>query len=359
MTSRERIEAALRHEEPDRTPIFEYVLQPPVADAFLGRPYLCIDAEPERWQAAEESMGFEATVRQSAIDFLDLAEVLGHDMLYALPNPLPADTQPKQEVAEIEPSSDPVERLMRRNDIEESVLSRPDERRFVVYNFIREEMERRGLDLPMLVPAYAHGVWTDIDLMQTMLLEPEVAHKHFELATKASEEWIDMYVSFGAEQLGVGGDFAGNRPLISPACYREFIMPEVRKLSRKVHALGKWAINASDGNLWSVIDDFLRGCEVDGYLEIDMHAGMDLRRLMEIYGDSFTLFGNMDCGNILSLGSEDDVRKATVECLEAGQGNGGHIFSASNAITASVPVRNFLAMQNAYRDFFSLDRLSL
>ena|GEM_PF-7020770 len=29
MTSRDRIEAALKHREPDRTPIFEYVLRSP------------------------------------------------------------------------------------------------------------------------------------------------------------------------------------------------------------------------------------------------------------------------------------------------------------------------------------------
>ena len=36
MTSRERIEAALKHEEPDRTPVFEYVLLSPVAVVFVG-----------------------------------------------------------------------------------------------------------------------------------------------------------------------------------------------------------------------------------------------------------------------------------------------------------------------------------
>lgn len=29
---------------------------------------------------------------------------------------------------------------------------------------------------------------------------------------------------------------------------------------------GKVAVNASDGNLWSVIEDFLIGCQVDSYI---------------------------------------------------------------------------------------------
>jgi len=159
--------------------------------------------------------------------------------------------------------------------------------------------------------------------------------------------------------IGVGGDFAGNRPLISPAMYREFIMPEVRTVARRIHQAGRWAVNASDGDLWSVIDDFLLGCEVDGYLEIDLHAGMDLRRLKELYGDRVTFFGNLDCGNTLSFGSRDDVRRHTIECLEAGAGNGGHILCASNAITESVPLGNYLAMIAAYREVFGLPPLEV
>ena len=43
--------------------------------------------------------------------------------------------------------------------------------------------------------------------------------------------------------------------------------------------------------------------------------------------------------------------------LKAGQGNGGHILCASNAITASVPMVNYLAAVNAYREFFGLKNL--
>ena len=39
---------------------------------------------------------------------------------------------------------------------------------------------------------------------------------------------------------------------------------------------GAYAVNASDGNLWGVIDAFLVESGVDGYLEIDLHAGMDV-----------------------------------------------------------------------------------
>jgi len=42
------------------------------------------------------------------------------------------------------------------------------------------------------------------------------------------------------------------------------------------------------------------------------------------------------------------------ESIQAGMGSGGHILCASNAITASIPLENYLACVNAYRDFFDL-----
>ena len=85
MTSRERVEAAVAHREPDRTPVFEYVLLPPTADRFLGRPY----AGAGNWANVVRDLGWEEAVRQRAVDRPDLAWRLGHDLLYVTPNPLP------------------------------------------------------------------------------------------------------------------------------------------------------------------------------------------------------------------------------------------------------------------------------
>lgn len=354
MTSRARIETALKHNPPDRTPIFEYVLSSPRADDLLGRPFA---ADSAHWDEVVAEQGWQAAVRQSAIDQLDLALLLGHDMLYVIPNPAPPGIQPSSASAAPAIPDDPVERVCLRNE-RAAQAPAPADDNFLVYLCLKAEMKKKEVDLPILAPAYVHGVWTDVDLMQAMLLAPEVAHRHFGLATQHALALVAKYVAIGIDQIGVGGDFSGTRPLIAPAAYRDFIVPEVRQLSRQIHAAHKYAVNASDGNLWPVIDDFLFGCEVDGYLEIDFHAGMDLKKLKNICRGRVTLYGNLDCGNILSFGSPAEIRRHTIACLEAGAGQGGHILCASNAITAGISLTNYLAMVNAYRDMFGLPRFA-
>jgi uroporphyrinogen-III decarboxylase len=365
MTSRERITAALNHREPDRTPYFEYLLLNPVSSTLLGRKFTDYAGDMDSWNVLVREVGWERALRQYAKDRVDLAAILRQDMMYVSMNP----NEPTCDVVldsghvSVESTDDPVENMIQSNNIKEEQLrnlsGKDFDDSFFVYALIKEEMRKQELDLPIMGMVCGHGVWTNVDLMQTMILEPETAHRHFSLATEYSRKVIGKFIESGVEQFIVGGDFAGNTPIISPECYRTFIVPEVRKLSRIIHESGRHAINASDGNLWSVIDDYLIGCEVDGCIEIDMHAGMELGKLKRMYGDRITLFGNMDCGNMLSFCSPEEIRGHTVECIEKGLGNGGHVFCASNAISKSISIENYMAMVGAYREYFNLPMIKV
>jgi hypothetical protein len=363
MTSRQRVKAAFGHSSPDRTPIFEYVLLPPVAEALLGRPFVEYLAGMEPWLEMAGEVGFERALRAYAAARVDIAESLGHDLIFASPNPVPGAPYMYDPLSEIGARfdirmGDPVQSLLDRNRrVAETMMGALPRDSLLVFQLLREEMGKRGLDLPILAPAYFHGIWTDSDLMQAMLLEPEAAREHFRLATRRSLAVIADYASLGVEMIGIGGDFAGARLLISPESYRSFIVPEVSMCAKAVREAGAWSVNASDGDLWPVIDDFLIGCGVDAYLEIDRGAGMDLAKLRSRFGDRITFLGNMDCGRILSFSPPEEITAITHEILDAGGTAGGHIFTASNAITSSVPVANYLAMVNAYRDHFGLPRL--
>ena len=94
---------------------------------------------------------------------------------------------------------------------------------------------------------------------------------------------------------------------------------------------------------------------MDGFEEIDIAAGMDMRRLKAEYGDRICFIGNMDIRHLLTSGTPEQVREATVRCLEDGRGSGGHILMSSNCIHESVRTELLLAYVSAYREYFGLD----
>lgn len=97
--------AALEHRSPDRTPLFEYVMHNPVAEALLGRPYAGDDGV---FVDLVRQVGHERAVRRRAVDMVDLAQRLGFDMLYVYP---PWEPPPREAQTETPPAAADVGRL--------------------------------------------------------------------------------------------------------------------------------------------------------------------------------------------------------------------------------------------------------
>ena len=360
MNPKQRIYTVLDKGITDRTPIFEYVLLNPLASVFAGREYINYDNEYGKFINLAKECGLECAVRRYAEDRAKMAYVLGHDMIYVVPNPVIQPSKKVEYPVYGFDASDPVDVITARNKHYAFYIENCeyDEQAMIVYEYIKEELEKYELDLPFFAPAYNHGIGVDTDLMQAMTLAPDVTTENFKLRTEMIKKTIDAYIKYDIKIIGVGGDFAGNRLLISPKMYREQIMPEVRKTADYIHLKGGYAVNASDGDLWSVIDDFLSGCGVDAYMEIDRHAGMELKKLIDRFGKNFTFFGDIDCGNTLSFATPEEIRKDVIRCLDEGK-EGSHIFTPGNAITSSIPLENYLAMVNGYREYWGLNSIDI
>ena len=144
MTSRERVRAALQHREPDRTPIFEYVLLSPVADGLLGRRY---GGDKAHWREMVDELGWSGALDRSIVDRLDMAELLGHDMLYVGPNPPERPAGSPSAIEDKSANGGPVAAMVRRNGVASGAPA-PGSDTFEIYGRLGREMERRGLDLP-------------------------------------------------------------------------------------------------------------------------------------------------------------------------------------------------------------------
>jgi hypothetical protein len=338
-----------------------------------------------RMQVLEAGMEWQELVETEAVEIADTVERLGMDLVRLDMNAAPDYERPKrigefswregETIVRFIPGSPWVERRPIHDttpapEEQEQALIRtlegdlprpapPHDDCFHVNRRARESMRERGLDPMIFVSVYALPVCTLPPHVFTWFYDrPELVHRYYEMHSRWALTLIRKHAELGADIIGLGGDLASDGgPLISPAQYRKFVLPHLREQAALCHSLGVRCTVASDGDLWSLLDMLLLDSGVDGFEEIDAAAGMDLRRLKRRYGQRSTFIGNMDIRWLLTSASPEEVARATVDCIEAGWGDGGHVLMSSNCIHEGIRPANFAAVVEAYRSYFGVEGL--
>ncbi len=73
--------------------------------------------------------------------------------------------------------------------------------------------------------------------------------------------------------------------------------------------------------------------------------------MKRLVGDRICLIGNIDCGELLSHGTPEQVDQAVKQAIEDGSPGGGFMLSSSNSIHSSVNPANYVAMIEAGRKY--------
>ncbi len=184
-------------------------------------------------------------------------------------------------------------------------------------------------------------------LLMDMLVRPGFVHRLAQMVTDYNLELCQAAAEARADALIVEDDIAGNHgPLMSPRHVREFVMPYNQQVLDFAHRQGLRVVRHSDGNLWSLLDLFL-DMGYDGLNPLEPQAGMDLKRVKDYCGDRICLLGNIDCGELLCSGSEEEVETAVVRAIRDAAPGGGYVLCSSNSIHPGVKPENFLAMVRA------------
>ncbi len=149
----------------------------------------------------------------------------------------------------------------------------------------------------------------------------------------------------------IGDDVAyKGRLLFSPQFLRRTFIRSLRRVIEPVKAAGLTVIFHSDGYVMDILDDML-DAGIDGLNPIEPIAGMDIGLLKKRYGKRLVLVGNVDCSQVLPLGTVGDVVEATKACLRAAGHGGGLLIGSSSEIVPCTPVANILAFYEACREW--------
>jgi len=189
------------------------------------------------------------------------------------------------------------------------------------------------------------ATWAKVGMTNSLMLmldEPHLVHEmysaHTELVIDLFEEMLRRGFRFDAAFLAddLGSTSA---PLISPALYREMVLPYHKRLCTYFREKELRTILHSDGNVQALVPDFL-DAGFSGLHPLEAKAGLDARCLRYEYGDRLLLWGNIDVRKL--AGSRDDVSGEIASKIPVAKENGGYIFSVDHGgVPSDVPFDNY------------------
>lgn len=139
---------------------------------------------------------------------------------------------------------------------------------------------------------------------------------------------------------------------ISKEDYRKYVKPRHEKYYRQVHDLSPAKLLFHTcGSVSTIIEDLIEiGVDILNPVQITA-ANMDPVELKRKYGERITFWGAMDNHTILPRGSVSDVKRMVEERIEQMGEGGGYVLSSCHNIQPDVPVENIIAMFRHAREY--------
>lgn len=352
ITPRERVRAALAHEEADRCP-FQSTFTPEFAARLrhdLGRDTTAREHNPHgggntyelEIALAEDvlltSVGWANSYYQSdAHDYVDEWGVGWHVAQYTTPFGTGHYTEPTGH-----PLADTAAL---------STYRPPDPGRDELYVDAADALARFGdryYIVGVVVTTIFEAAWALRGLerlMMDLVVAPDVADEVLEIPFRYHLAAATRLVEMGVDMIWLGDDIGQQSGMLfSPKHWRRFLKPRMAELIRCIKGINpalKVAYH-TDGCVYDVIPELIEiGIDV---LNPIQPAAMDPARLKRAYGSELCFWGSMDEQRTLPFGTPDDVRREVRDRIATLGAGGGLILGPTHHVQLDTPLENFWAM---------------
>jgi len=338
----ERVLKTIKHEEPDRVPHFEMLIDKRVRDSIIGDPKVSYADFIERMDI-DAIMVFDKTQTWS-YETLDAVKNIRRDQWGGVVQFTNTDLGHPMEPA-----------IKSEKDLDDYVPPDPDEE--WRYEELKQLVKRFGGNRAVI--AHCTDVFDiakesllgDVFYFKSMIRNPELIERVNKIVTDYELRFFRNCFEIGADMVFVSGDWAMTKgPMVAGKFTEKFIAPPLQKIVELAHSYGKPCFKHSDGNIWPIIDIILN-TGIDGLHPIDPMAGMDMADAKARIGDKVCLMGNVSCAYSLVSGTPEEVEAETKEVIRKAGRGGGLICMSSNSIHSGVKAENYLAMLKTIKKY--------
>ena len=147
----------------------------------------------------------------------------------------------------------------------------------------------------------------------------------------------------------VWGDVAYKRGcFFSPLYWRKYFKPGVKAIVDYCHSQGLPVIYHGCGNVNRIFEDFI-DLRVDAYNPLEAKAGLDVVDLRRRFGHRIAFCGNMDV-LLWANGPKEELRNMVLTKLNAAKG-GGYIFQSDHSVPGNISAENYEYVVNLVRQY--------
>ncbi len=204
-----------------------------------------------------------------------------------------------------------------------------------------------------LKPAmYLRGI---AKILEDVALNPEIAEYLFARITEFYTEYARRTLEAAEGNIDIffaGDDFGTQHGLfMSPAMWHDLLMPGFRDFVDLGHAFGCKVAHHTCGSIKPIIPDMIDcGLDILNPLQPDVHD-MDQAELKDLFRDRICFHGSISIQKTLPFGTPDDVREEVRDRVGTLGTGGGLIFCTAHNIQPDTPLENVEALFEAYREF--------
>jgi uroporphyrinogen decarboxylase len=149
-----------------------------------------------------------------------------------------------------------------------------------------------------------------------------------------------------AEDLGTQ-----NALLMSPATFRRFIKPWLRKMIDLAHSFGVKVLHHDDGAIRPLLPELIEiGIDVLNPVQWRC-AGMEREGLARDFGKSIVFHGAVDNQQTLPFGTPEDVKREVQENIRIFSNSKGYIVAPCHNLQPNTSTANIVALYEAVREY--------
>ncbi|MDH5361764.1 MAG: uroporphyrinogen decarboxylase family protein [Aigarchaeota archaeon] len=334
-SSRERMEAAVRGEEPDRVPVWPQI--------YAYAPRVC------GMLFSQYCTGSRNLVKAQ----LEALELFGYDAVGAYPDiTIEAEAigsrvhVPRDEIPEVR---EPL--VVDPSDLDSLHFPDPrqDGRMPMVLDSIRMLVEKTrgelmvfsGFQGPFSLCCHLRGLSQFIVDLYT---NQSFARDMLKIVKEILMTYAEAQIAAGAHVIEIGDS---SSQMLSPHQFREFAFPPLEEVMAAIDSQGALSALHICGDTNHILDDMARS----GAHLLELDTAVNLSEAKQRVGNRVCILGNLDPVGVLLQRTEREVIEGSLSLITSTAPGGGYILSAGCEPPLATPSENIRAMVDACRRF--------